>query len=206
MPQHGYIKKTICEGIAYINLKTITDDIINSLSEKDIDNLKLYYKKDDFKNDFTYDLQNKVNYNIFSNKPIQNKKSFFEIIKTEKNFREKIIPNSGNTLINLFSIYSNRKNHSTIKHVLIEKFEWIQITDPEDKTLETYEVRLIMQISSNESARLYNGETLNIKISDFSDDLFLEKNILNDILKPAVMILFGKFNFNFTFLIELDPL
>ena len=63
-----------------------------------------------------------------------------------------------------------------------------------------------MQISSNESARLYNGETLNIKISDFSDDLFLEKNILNDILKPAVMILFGKFNFNFTFLIELDPL
>ena len=206
IPQPGYIKKTICEGIAYINLKTITDDIINSLNEKDINNLKLYYKKDDFKNDFTYDLQNKVNYNIFSNKPIQNKKSFFEIIKSKKNFREKIIPNTGSGFGNLLSIYLSRNNHSIIKHVLIEKFEWIQITDPEDRTPETYEVRLIMKISSNESARLEEGETLNIKISDFSDDLFLEKNILNDILKPAVMILFGKFNFNFTFLIELDPL
>ena len=207
MPQPGYIKKTICEGIAYINLKTITDDIINSLNEKDINNLKLYYKKDDFKNDFSYDLQNKVNYNIFSNKPIQNKKSFFEIIKTEKNFREKIKnPNTGSSFLDLIAIYSHKDSHSTLKHVLIEKFKWIQITDPEDKTQETYEVRLIMQISSNETARLEEGDTLNTKISDFSDDLFLEKNILNDILKPAVMILFGKFNFNFTFLIELDPL
>ena len=63
-----------------------------------------------------------------------------------------------------------------------------------------------MQISSVKSARLENGETLNIRISSFFDDLFLEKNILNDILKPAVMHLFSKINFNFTFLIELDPL
>ena len=63
-----------------------------------------------------------------------------------------------------------------------------------------------MQISSNEVIRLENGETLNIQISDFQDDLFLKEDILNDILKPAVMVLFSKLNFNFTFLIELDPL
>ena len=49
MPHPGYIKKTICEGVAYINLNTAADDIINSLSENDINKLKLHYKKEDFK-------------------------------------------------------------------------------------------------------------------------------------------------------------
>ena len=63
-----------------------------------------------------------------------------------------------------------------------------------------------MKISSDETVQLGAGETLNIRISHFQNDLFSEKRILNNILKPAVLRLCSKFNFNFTFLIELDPL
>ena len=36
MPHPGYIRKTICEELAYINLKTTVNDIINSFNEKQI--------------------------------------------------------------------------------------------------------------------------------------------------------------------------
>ena len=93
-----------------------------------------------------------------------------------------------------------------IKNVLIQKFSLIHIVASEDKTPGIHEVRLVMQISSNESARLENGDTLNIRIPHFPDDLFSEKDIFIDIFKPAIMVLFSKLNFNFIFLIELDPL
>ena len=202
MPHSGYIRKTICEGLAYINLKTIVNDIINSISEEEINNLKLYYKKEDFKNDFSNDLRYKINFNIFSDKPIQNKKSFFEIVKIKKKFSRPTNPNTGLPLLDIFV----RTKPDVIQRTLIEKFEWIQFENSRDETQDIHELKLIMQISSVKSARLENGDTLNIEISYFTDDLFLEKNILNDILKPAVMILFSKLNFNFTFLIELDPL
>ena len=211
MPHSGYIQKIICEGLAYINLKTLTEDIINSLGKDDIDKLKLHYKKDDFKNDFKYDLIFKLNFNILPDNPIKDKKSFFKIIKTKKKFvdiEDKKIFLTGDFLKDLaktyFKVYENQK--AIINNVLIEKFELIQTIASKDKTPEIHEVKLIMQISSNEVIRLENGETLNIQISDFQDDLFLKEDILNDILKPAVMVLFSKLNFNFTFLIELDPL
>ena len=211
MPHSGYIQKIICEGLAYINLKTLTEDIINSLGKDDIDKLKLHYKKDDFKNDFKYDLIFKLNFNILPDNPIKDKKSFFKIIKTKKNFvdiEDKKIFLTGDFLKDLakthFRLYENQK--AIINNVLIEKFELIQTIASKDKTPEIHEVKLIMEISSNEVIRLENGENLNIQISDFQDDLFLKEEILNDILKPAVMVLFSKLNFNFTFLIELDPL
>ena len=202
MPHPGYIRKTICEGIAFINLKTAADDMINLLNEEQINNLKLYYKKEDFKNDFSYDLKNKINFNIYSNKPIQDKESFFEIVKLEKKYTKPATrpgPSDG---------LDNRENiiQKIFKRVLIQKFEWIQVVASYGKTPEIHEARLIMEISSNEPTRLENGETLNIRIPYFPDDLFLEKNIINDVLKPAVMVLFSKLSFNFTFLIELDPL
>ena len=211
MPHPGYIQKTICEGVAYINLNTAADDIINSLSENDINKLKLHYKKDDFKIDLRYDIITKLNFNILPDEPIQNKKSFFEIIKTIKHFvdLEKKPNRTGNPLIDLTNLYINKKygfKHTIISNVLIQKFNWIQAIAKKEKNKEIHELKLIMQISNNEKVRLEEGETLNIKISDFPDDLFLEKKIINDVLKPAVMGLFSKLNFNFTFLIELDPL
>ena len=50
------------------------------------------------------------------------------------------------------------------------------------------------------------GDVLNIRISDFKKNLFTEDNILDNVLKTTVIFLLGILNFNFTFLIELDPL
>ena len=205
MPHSGYIRKTICEGLAYINLNTAADDIINSLSENDINSLKLYYRKDDFKNNFIDDLQNRVKFNIFSNKPIQNEKSFFEIVKIDKKFREILKLNSGNAFADIFAAFLD--SDLIVARILIEKFDWVQVVASNEKIQGIHEVRLVMQISNNDKTKyIKKGDTINILIPDFPDDLFLEKNVLNDILKPAVMVLFSKLNFNFTFLIELDPL
>ena len=195
MPHPGYIRKTICEGLAYINLKTTVDDIINSLNEKQINELRSHYRKDYFQDDFTAHLKNVINFNIYSDKLRQDKNSFFEIIKIKKNYSAGI------------DRYDRFRNFKTvIKNVLIQKFSLIHNIALEDKTPGIHEVRLVMQISSNESARLENGDTLNIRIPHFPDDLFSEKDIFIDIFKPAIMVLFSKLNFNFTFLIELDPL
>ena len=203
MPHPGYIRKTICEGVAYINLNTAVDDIINSLNENDINKLKLHYKKEDFKKDFSFDLTNIFRFDINSNRPIQEENSFFEIIKIEKDYSESPLTSGSFTI----DEYIRLKNlPKVIKSVLIQKFSLVQVEASREKTQETHEVKLVMQISSNETARLEEGETLNIRISNFPDDLFLEKIIISNVLKPAVMVLFSKLNFNFTFLIELDPL
>ena len=204
MPHPGYIKKTICEGVAYINLNTAVDDMINSLSENDINKLKLHYKKEDFKNDFSNEFKNILRFDDYPDRPILNKKnSFFEIIKIEKKYQDFIPPGSYTPeeykrLLNLPKV---------IKTVLIEKFISIQVEVSREETQDIHEVRLVMQISSNDKVRLEEGETLNIRISNFPDDLFLDNyHIPSNVLKPAVMRLFSKLNFNFTFLIELDPL
>ena len=203
MPHPGYIKKTICEGVAYINLNTAADDIINSLSENDINKLKLHYKKEDFKNDFSYELKHILRFNEYSDRPILNKKnSFFEIIKIEKKYHDFIPPGSYTP-----EEYERLENlPRVIKTVLIEKFILIQVEVSREETQEIHEVRTVMQISSNDKVRLEEGETLNIRISNFPDDLFLYDHIPSNFFKPAVMRLFSKLNFNFTFLIELDPL
>ena len=194
MPHPGYIRKTICEGLAYINLKTTVNDIINSLNEKQINELRTRYRKNYFEDDFTAHLKNTINYNIFNDKLRQDRNSFFEIIKLKKNYSD-------------IDINDRFRNFTTvIKNVLIEKFSLIHNIALEDKTPGIHEVRLVMQISSNESARLENGDTLNIRIPHFPDDLFSKNDLVIDIFKPALMVLFSKLNFNFTFLIELDPL
>ena len=60
--------------------------------------------------------------------------------------------------------------------------------------------------NNNYEPTFKEGDTLNIRISDFKKDLFAEGELINNILKPFVIFLFGSLNFNFTFLIELDPL
>ena len=203
MPHPGYIQKTICEGVAYINLNTAADDIINSLSENDINKLKLHYKKEDFKIDFSNELKYLIGFDAYSDRPILNKEnSFFEIIKIEKKYHD-FIP-SGSYTPEEFGRLKNLPR--VIKTVLIEKFILIRVEVSREETQEIHEVRTVMQISSNDKVRLEEGETLNIRISNFPDDLFLYDHITSNFFKPVVMRLFSKLNFNFTFLIELDPL
>ena len=203
MPHPGYIKKTICEGVAYINLNTAADDIINSLSENDINKLKLHYKKEDFKIEFSNELKYLISFYAYSDRPILNKEnSFFEIIKIEKKYHD-FTPPGSYTPEELGRLENLPR---VIKTVLIEKFILIQVEVSREETQEIHEVKTVMQISSNDKVRLEEGETLNIRISNFPDDLFLYDHITSNIFKPAVMRLFSKLNFNFTFLIELDPL
>ena len=203
MPHPGYIKKTICEGVAYINLNTAADDIINSLSENDINKLKLHYKKEDFKIEFSNELKYLIGFYAYSDRPILNKEnSFFEIIKIEKKYHD-FIPPGSYTPEELGRLENLPR---VIKTVLIEKFILIEVEVSREETQEIHEVKTVMQISSNDKVRLEEGETLNIRISNFPDDLFLYDHITSNIFKPAVKRLFSKLNFNFTFLIELDPL
>ena len=208
IPHPGYIRKTICEGVAYINLNTAADDIINSLSENDINKLKLHYKKEDFKNDFSNDLKHNIGFDVHSDRPIISElNSFFEIIKIKKKYHDFTPAGSYEP-----AEYKRRQNlPRVIKTVLIQKFNLIQVEVSREETKEIYEVRLVMQISNNDKVRLEEAETLNIRISNFfPDDLFLE-SYFDDmpfvaLLKPAIIFSFSKLNFNFTFLIELDPL
>ena len=203
MPHPGYIRKTICEGVAYINLNTAVDDIINSLNENDINKLKLHYKKEDFKKDFSFDLTNIFRFDINSDRPRQEENSFFEIIKIEKDYSKSPLASGSFTI----DEYIRLKNlPKVIKSVLIQKFSLVQVEVSREETQEIHEVRLVMQISSNDKVRIEEGETLNIRISNFPDDLFLDNFIPFNFYKPAVIRLFSKLNFNFTFLIELDPL
>ena len=204
MPHPGYIRKTICEGVAYINLNTAVDDIINSLNENDINRLKLYYKKEDFKKDFSFELTNLFKFDINSDRPRKEENSFFEIIKIEKDYSRSPIEATGGLPIDEYIRLKNLPK--VIKSVLIQKFSFVQVEVSREETQEIHEVRLVMQISSNDKVRIEEGETLNIRISNFPDDLFLDSFIPFNFVKPAVMVLFSKLNFNFTFLIELDPL
>ena len=63
-----------------------------------------------------------------------------------------------------------------------------------------------MKILNNEIIPLNEGDTINIVISDFQKNLFSEGELLDNILNLTVIRLLGELNFNFTFLIELDPL
>ena len=208
MPHPGYIKKTICEGVAYINLNTAAEDIINSLNENDINRLKLHYekeslRKEDFKKKFSNELKHILRFNVYSDRPIQEENSFFEIIKIEKKYQN-FLP-LGSFKPDEFERLQNLPR--VIKTVLIQKFNLIQVEVSREEIKEIYEVRLVMQISNNDKVRLEEGETLNIRISNFPDDLFLDSfDTPSNVFKPAVMVLFSKLNFNFTFLIELDPL
>ena len=211
MPHSGHIKKTICEGLAYVNFNTMLDDIINSLSEDEINNLKAYYKKEDFKFSLGSDLRN-TDFNIYSDRPIKNEVSFFEIVKLKKDFKKSLAP-SGKPLFDLFL-----PEPGVYQSVLLEKFDWIQIERHRVTKPDINQVKLVMRISNNESlGLLQEGDTINIRISNFQSDFFSEKNTpysslfsfynaRKNILKPAIMHLFSILNFNFTFLIELDLL
>ena len=85
--------------------------------------------------------------------------------------------------------------------VLIEKFKWTEF-----ELLRLDEIRAITKILNNDNIPLKEGDTINIETSDFQKNLFSEGDLLENIYKTTTLSLFGSLNFNFTFLIELDPL
>ena len=94
-------------------------------------------------------------------------------------------------------------DNAVLYYDVIEEFEKIEVTN----LYGYHEKETIMKFSNHDIIQLKEGETINIRITDYHKNLFSKDDILGDILKKDVIRLFGsKLNFNFTFLIELDPL
>ena len=196
MPHKGQIRKIICEGLTYIEKNKIFDKLITLFNEEQIKELKKYFGKEDFKNDLLEKIKNTVDFTTdkINERPLQEGKIFFEITKSSKSF------NSGNRN----SFFSKPV---VISGVMISHFEWKEI----EVSSSINELRAIMQIINVYDRVPYwpvyeEGDTLNIRISDFKKNLFGKGELIDNILKPIVIFLLGTLNFNFTFLIELDSL
>ena len=195
MPHSGRIKKIICEGLTYIDLDKMINELINSLNEDQNNKLKKHFGKEDFKKDLLEKIKSTVDFTTEKNKdrPLHKGKTFFEIVRNTKSFSsdDKVL-----FFLNQPSVFS---------FAIIEKFEWVEVKISSSVS----EIRAITKILSFENKyfpALKEGDTINIRISDFQKDLFSEGDLIDNILKPIVIFLFGSLNFNFTFLIELDPL
>ena len=92
---------------------------------------------------------------------------------------------------------------------IIEKFTWVEVELDKFDYLIT-----IMKILNNETIPLNEGDTINIQIisnsifyyTDLIDGFIDDIKTIDDIFNLTVIRLLGELNFNFTFLIELDPL
>ena len=196
MPHKGQIRKIICEGLTYIEKNKIFEKLITLFNEEQIKELKKYFGKEDFKNDLLEKIKNTVDFTTdkINERPLQEGKIFFELTKSSKSF------NSGNGN----SFFSKPV---VISGVMITHFKWKEI----EVSSSINELRAIMQIINVYDRVPYwpvyeEGDTLNIRISDFKKNLFGRGELIDNILKPIVIFLLGTLNFNFTFLIELDPL
>ena len=198
MPHSGRIKKIICESVTYLQKNKLVDKLINNLENSQVEILKTHFGKEDFKNDLLKEILNRINFTIENN---EKKKTLFRIVKFKKYFteeeRKKLILNS--TLFWLSEYH------------IIEKFTWVEF-----KIEETEYITAVMKILNNETVPLDEGDTINIEISP--DNVFYFEGYtinhafderskkLYHILNPATIRLLGELSFNFTFLIELDPL
>ena len=201
MPHSGRIKKIICEGFSYVKLDKMINELIISLNEEQINMLKLHFKKDDFKNDLLEKIKSTVNFSTekdwVDNKPLQKGKTFFEIVKATK-FRD------GNFIGSLLGT-------DEISYIIVvEKFEWYDVKDINLFRRKNEIDYVIMKILSYDIETKDNefkeGDTLNIRVSDLQKNLFKEGDLLENILTTTVLHLFSTINFNFSLLIELDPL
>ena len=180
MPHSGRIIKIISEGVTYVEINKIADKIINLLNEKQIDELKTHFGKEDFKNDLKNKILSEVKFFMFNYK----EKTFFQIIKSEKSFRG-----------SLFFV-------EVVKNfIVLENFDIRQI---ERTRLD--EIISFMKISNDDIIPLKKGDSINIRISDFQQGISSEGDLMKNILQETVLFLISTLNFNFTFLIELDLL
>ena len=193
MPHTGRIKKIICEGLTYIEKNKIFDKLITLFNEEQIKELKKYFGKEDFKNDLLEKIKNTVDFTTdkINERPLQKGKIIFEITKSVKSFTSRD------------RVYVFLPQIELKSFTMIRNFEWREI----EIGSSINELRAIMQIKNVEDNLIFKeGETLNIKISDFKKNFFETGELIDNILKPIVIFLLGTLNFNFTFLIELDPL
>ena len=187
MPHSGRIKKIICHCLTVIYSNKIIDNLNKLVNKEQFNELENYYGKFHFKDELFKDI-NKVNFSTYKDikkgDPLPKGKTFFKIVKFSK------------------SIFHNHERFVNNLSDVVEDFENVEFTGEVNfDRIETF-----IKFSNHDIIPLKEGESINICITDFRKNLFSKDGILVDILKKDVLRLLGTLNFNFTFLIELDPL
>ena len=194
MPHSGCIKKIICECLTGIRYSQIIDNLKKVVNKEQFNKLEDYYGKFHFKEELIKDIK-KVNFNTYNDikkeDPLPKGKTFFKIVKFTKNFFYK----SGGLLSSLLGDGINYYD-------VVEEFENVEVRTIHGAS----NLITLTKFTNHDIVPLKEGETINICITDFHEKLFSKDDILVNILKKDVIRLLGTLNFNFTFLIELDPL
>ena len=198
MPHSGRIKKIICESLTFLDKNKIIDKLINKFNQNQIKELKRHFGKEDFKNDLLKTIFNKINFTHENN---EKKESLFNIVKFKK-----ILTEEERNKPALFGLFNT--NPIIQADYVIKNFTWLEIeVDRNDYIL------TVMKTLNNETIPLNEGETINIRIisnnkyqTDLIDDFIDDIKTIHDIFNLTIIRLLGELNFNFTFLIELDPL
>ena len=198
IPHSGRIKKIICESLTFLDKNKIIDKLINKFNQNQIKELKRHFGKEDFKNDLLKTIFNKINFTHENN---EKKESLFNIVKFKK-----ILTEEERNKPALFGLFNT--NPIIQADYVIKKFTWLEIeVDRNDYIL------TVMKTLNNETIPLNEGETINIQIisnnkyqTDLIDDFIDDIKTIHDIFNLTIIRLLGELNFNFTFLIELDPL
>ena len=202
MPHSGRIKKIICESLTFLDENKIIDKLIINFNQNQIKELKTHFGKEDFKSDLLKTIFNKINF-TYENK--EKKESLFNIVKFKKRTEEE---RKDVSLIDKALFKANKLPILQDKSI-IEKFTW------EEVELDKFDYLItIMKILNNETIPLNEGDTINIQIisnsiyyyTDLIDGFIDDIKTIDDIFNLTVIRLLGELNFNFTFLIELDPL
>ena len=202
MPHSGRIKKIICESLTFLDENKIIDKLIINFNQNQIKELKTHFGKEDFKSDLLKTIFNKINF-TYENK--EKKESLFNIVKFKKRTEEE---RKDLSLLDKILFKANKLPILQDKSI-IEKFTWVEVELDKFDYLIT-----IMKILNNETIPLNEGDTINIQIisnsifyyTDLIDGFIDDIKTIDDIFNLTVIRLLGELNFNFTFLIELDPL
>ena len=192
MPHSGRIKKIICECLTYLDFNKDFDNLDKVLNKEQINELENYYGKWNFKEELLNDIK-KVNFSTYRDikkgDPLPKGKTFFKI--------EKIVKIAKNVFNGYESSLDNFIDGEIKYYDVVEEFENEEFT----KSKYWNRIDTFTRFTNHDTIPLKEGDTINIYVSDL-----FSGNILRDILTKDVIRLFGILNFNFTFLIELDPL
>ena len=208
MPHSGHIKKIICEALKYRSLDSIAEFIFNLASKhkKDLQLIEIpYFKKDAyvdiedflkkgidefkkiFKKESLLNEETKTDFSLYGANPYE-----FQIVKFEKSFKpEDYIEEFGKLPKIISSILIEETKNRRLN--FIKKNDGVgQIT---------------RYLNNNVYLPLSEGDVINIK-TNYEDSGFPFNSGDNRraMITRIYNFINGGLNFNFTFLIELDPL
>ena len=203
MPHSGHLKKIICEGLVFISIDNITDFIFNFITDhkkelklSDIDLLEkaTYLDIEDVlkkgKVELKKRMENIYGENEISLDTVKNIEIQFQIVKFEKSFNSK-------------DYLTVEKLPKIISSVLLELMDFKGIR---------FKKKMvgfggILRFTKNDYFTLSEGDVINIKTiyEDERIPLLIRDKKMDELFEITFKKFLNKgFNFNFTFLIELD--